>query len=216
MGPSCPSLPDYLSLITEIVQDKASMDSTHSHRRRSESIWSKIGKNLPRIVGTIFMIAGAILVAVSGRHVLKANQAREWPSVTGKIISSETTTGQAGAGSGTGKSSETYGIAVVYEYQVNDTSYSSDVVAFGTDHFHGHKSSNQVLKKYPANTDTTVFYDPEAPDTAVLEPGFHMRSLILPGGGTAFFLGGCFMFFFIPGDPHAKEREAFRKFRESR
>ena len=49
---------------------------------------------------------------------------------------------------------------------------------------------SQIARQYPVGRELTVWYHPDDPDLATLEPGASKEALWAPGAGAAFFLFG--------------------------
>ena len=99
-------------------------------------------------------------------HLPMAVASLSWPTVEGLIISSEVYEGCCG------EYSEGWWPEVSYGYSVGETAYVSDKVEIldvgdsSTSYF-----AQQVILRYPVGKQVMVYYNPEDPSMAVLEPG---------------------------------------------
>ena len=121
-------------------------------------------------------------------QISKAKQSVNWPSVTGTVVSSKTEQHTSTETSGSTKREVTYDVAIItYEYNVGGKNYSSNKVAFG-----GQKrgSAYMLVKQYPREKSVPVYYDPDNPEDAVLEPGMKEGSYFLPIFGVIIILFG--------------------------
>lgn len=98
----------------------------------------------------------------------KASLSKNWHATPGKIISSEldaqTTTDEDGY------QTTTYIAKILFEYQVDKTSFKGECINFD----YGMRTSNKgkqqsIVEQYPAGSQVTVYYDPDDPKQAVLE-----------------------------------------------
>ncbi len=101
----------------------------------------------------------------SYRELKHAHASRTWPHTPGVILTSNTQLEKDEEG-------EARRAFILYFYEVQGTSYrsarvfSGDVLGLGFG-----RTIRRYLAAYPAGKAVTVFYDPESPGTALLEPG---------------------------------------------
>jgi len=93
-----------------------------------------------------------------------------WPSVPGKIVDSKVTQVR----DSDGDMSKT--AVVSYAYAVAGTPLLGSRVSIGN------RNPSAVVQKYPAGADVLVFYDPNKPGSAVLEPGGSGLTALLVAG----------------------------------
>ena len=102
----------------------------------------------------------------------RENAAETWPSVIGKISASEVRVSRAGRRHGT-----TQFPHVSYTYEVNGKAYhSSNIMAGGEI---GGVNVESTLARYPNGSEVTVYYNPQKPNDAVLQPGDKTMSKVL-------------------------------------
>lgn len=83
---------------------------------------------------------------------------------------------------------------ILYQYLVNNETYSGSRIRFADTTGSSRSAQEKSIEPYPLGKQVEVFYDPNDPKVAVLEPGGGLRGLglILPpllvGGIGAFFL----------------------------
>lgn len=111
-------------------------------------------------VGVLFMYK-----AVNGR--LKSKKARTWPTVIGRVLSSEVQEDRFR--NATGKASIAFVPDISYEYNVNGTPYTSKDVIFG-EKTYDYVTASRICDKYAVDTTPEVYYNPERPSEAVLAP----------------------------------------------
>ncbi|HTD23698.1 MAG TPA: DUF3592 domain-containing protein [Terriglobales bacterium] len=119
-------------------------------------------------------LAGLGLIFMAAFDLRKANRAKTWPTAQGKVLSS----GLAAVNDSDGT---TYKAAILYEYSVNSVDHRSDVwrVRAGSSSFT--KAATEAVKRYPAGATVTVYFNPENPADAMLEPGKVSWSLLFGG-----------------------------------
>ena len=114
----------------------------------------------------------AILFLFGIRNLERDYRSLHWP-VTSGVIRSVSMHGAPFNGPGADQNS--YYSDIVYDYQVAGASYSGTRVTFGGLWLIYNNGSNKsqvraVLDRYPVGKQVSVYYDPNAPETAVLEP----------------------------------------------
>lgn len=93
----------------------------------------------------------------------RENAVRTWPSVTGEVGTSEARTHRH-----EGHQSAPFP-HVTYTYEVDGKTYHSSNIMAGGDV--GGMNVENTLARYPQGAKVTVYYDPQNPKDAVLEPG---------------------------------------------
>lgn len=128
---------------------------------------------MPPAIG---ILVGGLLIFMSIVEGRKGKASLQWPSVQGTVLSSELVLDSSGEAS-------TYTPTVTYAYVVNGRPLTCAKVQYSS------TTSKKVLAKYPKGSAVQVFYDPQAPSTAVLERGGSTRGMMF--GGIAVAVGGC-------------------------
>ena len=145
------------------------------------------------LVGLGLFLVGCAFISYGLGQMSKAKQSVNWPSVPGSVISSEKEKHTTTEESGSSKRTVTYYLAAInYEYQVDGKAYRSNRIAFGG------QNRNQtvtLLNKYPKGKSVIVFYDPDDPEEASLEPGMKKGSYFTPIFGAVFALFGLLIAF---------------------
>ncbi len=95
----------------------------------------------------------------------EAAASKEWPSVEGVITHSELIKSRDSDGN------DMYSASVHYDYSVDNNNYSDSGIRVSDSRTSVKSNVKKTLKKYAVGTTVTVYYDPEFPNTAVLEPG---------------------------------------------
>jgi hypothetical protein len=130
--------------------------------------------------GVIFLVGLAIVLSGVMTY-RKSNQASHWLPAQGRIKTSEVTRTTGGK--------IQYYAHIEYEYTAQGMNYSSNNVTFAqlmgiADT--GQSAAQEKVKKFPAGSTVTVFYDPNDPRRAVLQKGGDSGILILGGIFIAF------------------------------
>jgi hypothetical protein len=138
-----------------------------------------------------FLAAGIAMMVLWGIPTLqKAKTSTSWPTTRGVVIDSDM---ERKVDNGTGRHrsrSITYHAHVTYEYAVDGTEYNCSTVSFGQ---YGSSSRNhalQIVNRYPVGKTIEVHYDPDRPESAVLEPGVSFSSYLGLGLGGVFAVVG--------------------------
>jgi hypothetical protein len=123
-------------------------------------------------VGVLFMRN-----AVGGR--LKSKQAQAWPTVQGRVVTSEVVEDRYR--DPTGKATIAFVPNVVYEYNVNGQTYNSRNVIFWQTNY-DYLVASRICEKFTVDATPDVYYNPAKPTESVLVPKSTegMRSLV-PG-----------------------------------
>ncbi len=124
----------------------------------------------------VFGILGAAFFVIGFSARRKARLSLLWPTANGKVVSTNMAQ-HVSVDSDTHQRSVSYQPIVNYEYQIDNTHFSGQRIAFGADSF-DYNTAQKVLQRYPIDTDVQVHYDPNDPDSAVLETS--------ASGGTLF------------------------------
>ncbi len=123
--------------------------------------------------------------------VRNASVSQDWPAVPGTITVSQVTIS-------TDEDGATYYADVQYKYVVNDRWYTADTVNFGEYGSSNRSRADKIVARYPPDSQVTVYYNPDDPDTAVLEPGLSWGSYFGFLMSLAFFIvPGIMLFSFI-------------------
>lgn len=137
-----------------------------------------------RVVFGVFLTALGIALSVHGKRVLDEAQAStKWPAVPGKVTASNLTTSHSRNGT-------TYAAHVEYAYAVGGRELSGSTVWFGDEDTHDRDDAQKTLAQFPVGKEVRVFYRPDQPETAVLEPGTYPSSYLMLGLGVALGLAG--------------------------
>jgi tetratricopeptide (TPR) repeat protein len=133
------------------------------------------------IFGILFMLPGIAVVFYGIKELKKAMASKNWSTTVGKVISSEVIRDTSGK-------RPIYIPKVFYEYSVTGNKYSSNEVSIGHWDSSSPKGAQKIVNRYPTGKDVIVYYDPDNPEDAVLEPGTSIGdyTLILFG---AIFIG---------------------------
>lgn len=124
----------------------------------------------------------------------KAVRAKYFPTVLGKITSSEVGTPIVGVGRESGDRIQTFTLNITYKYVVNGKTYSSKKRRWHEVQSSFHRYHDSIARRYPLGKSVTVFYNPKNPNIAVLEPGLGLGALT---GLLLFTSSIAFLIFFI-------------------
>ncbi len=79
---------------------------------------------------------------------------------------------------------------VRYTYQIDGKPFTGNRIAFGQKEIMSNSDAAQrVVREYPEAKSVDVYFDPNDPETSVLEPGIIPGSYQEPGFGLFFMLG---------------------------
>jgi hypothetical protein len=145
-----------------------------------------------RIFPLIFVAVGASVAFFGIRALVRAKASVAWPTTQGKVVSSSVEYHRSDKGGGT------YHAEVMYDFSVNDTSFTGNRIAYGDYGSSNPSHARQVVNRYLKGQSVTVHYMPSNPEECLLEPGVKGQSFFLPGFGLIFFTAGSVMAVFLP------------------
>lgn len=119
------------------------------------------------IFGIVFIVAASFTYTHFSKPMAEeADASKLWPTAPGIIISSEIRQSESDG-------TTMYAAIISYEFVVDDKPYLGDRISLnsGGSSTSSIKGVKKELQKYPVETAVTVYYDPELPNNAVLEPG---------------------------------------------
>ncbi len=156
----------------------------------------------------VFSVAIAFLFIIEGLRrtsrfiilVFQWKQSQEWNLVQGKVIQSDLQSVLVPGGGrrnrlhinidGSVRLVTAYIPNIVYEYRVNAKSFQSKQIFLGQQFPSSLNFSINFVEKYPTGKDVTVYYNPEKPETAVLERDRFKELFGYLGGDILFLLLG--------------------------
>ena len=147
----------------------------------------KVAVDVRTIVGTLFLGFGSLSFVMTSRDFLEARRSADWPATHGVIESSKVVERHNRRGRAKPVPS------IQYRFEVDGVARTGKRMFFGDDQllawsFGGVES---FVAEHPAGAPVEVHYDPQAPDSAVVDPGVHWAVAVPP----VF----CLLFVFIGG-----------------
>ncbi|HUX97523.1 MAG TPA: DUF3137 domain-containing protein [Bacteroidales bacterium] len=154
----------------------------------------KTGSKFVIILLTFFLVPFALFLIFSSIDLYKAVVSNSWPTANGIVISSRvdttiyTQTVKTPSNNRNGSSSRSvrtktvtsaiYAAVITYKYQVEGIEYQSS--NYTSSREEGELVwVNDLVSKYPANTDVTVYYNPKKPGDAVIAPGIQHGEMVM-------------------------------------
>jgi len=131
------------------------------------------GSTIAMICGGAFAIAlgalGAVLIILYFRNKQKAKASQTWPSVKGRIVSTNIRLEEIGDED---TSRMEYIPEVHFEYEVDEMTFKGKRFSFGSEpSFGSAEKARKFLQPYPDGQEVDLFYNPEDPGEAVLSQG---------------------------------------------
>ncbi len=118
-------------------------------------------------VGCLFLVLAGALVLWSLYQAMEMSNSEGWSKTSGRIITSG-----AAPGSGFFTQYTTYP-EVAYTYTVREQEFKSHNLHWASNFRLTRAGAEAEVARYPAGAEVTVYYDPDFPGTAVLQPGFN-------------------------------------------
>ncbi len=149
-------------------------------------------KWFPYAFCSVFIFAGLVVAVFGVVTIIRAGRSLSWPTTEGVVTTSQVVVRDGN-----------YAPAVVFTYAVGGKAYHGTEVAIGA-HFTSSDGGDAAVcaNRYPVGSKVTVFFDPEAPDHSVLEPGVSKRTYLPLVFGIGFGAAGvwfCLMFWLFSG-----------------
>ena len=126
------------------------------------------------------MAAGLLMIGAAVRTLIVAPRTDSWPSVAGKITKASYL--QRTQSTGNRKSIEHYYPSWEYSYEVDGERYTSDrirLLTFDQSYETEAEAMARATSLYPVGKEVVVFYDPDAPASAVLLRGTPYDGVIM-------------------------------------
>jgi hypothetical protein len=133
-------------------------------------------------VSLIFILIGLGLVFWGWNILHNARASAAWPTSAGRITESTLDHSTDAEGS------DSYSPKITYTYSVNNLFYDSGTIKFGENSYSSQRKAQEILSHYPVGQSVTVYYEPDNPGKAVLEPGVSAGSYIVLAIGIFFVL----------------------------
>lgn len=136
------------------------------------------------IILGLFIIAGFVAVLWGWFIIAKAQKTRRWPVVEG-VIDQSTSALEA----------NDLLPHILFSYTVNAHTYQR-VLEFPGGTSPSPELAISYARKYPVGTKVPVYFNPDQPDHATLEPGLARGDWMIPAVGIAAMAFGIFALFF--------------------
>lgn len=140
------------------------------------------------VLAVVFTLVGAAVTAWGVVDYRRAQASRNWPTANGRVQYATVETRSSRNDSGT--SSTTFQARIIYGYEIGGQTLRSERVSFGEVSTSDPADAEEIVARYQPGTTVTVYYDPQNPELAVLEPGVSLGNYLLLGIGSVFFVAG--------------------------
>jgi hypothetical protein len=145
--------------------------------------WIATGRRRLLLGGLFFgllLIAVGITIVIPGADDIRDGWAsRSWPTVRGLVTGSTVSADDS-------DDITLYRASVTYEYTVDGRQYVGSQIRFFDEGYSDPQPARDKAVQYPVGASVDVYYSPEDPSSAVLEPGASQIGLWASPG-----LGGC-------------------------
>jgi hypothetical protein len=128
----------------------------------------------------LFVLIGGGLSYWGWNILQDARASTSWPTVQGGITSSEVTVSSDSEGA------DSYSPEVTYRFQIDGQIFASSQIKFGENSYGSRRKAQEIVNQYPVGKQVMVYYEPERPTNAVLEPGVSAGSYLVLGLGLFF------------------------------
>ncbi len=157
-------------------------------------------------IGVVLAVTGLIVLGFGMRRMGQASRRRKWPTTPGSIRSSTTVARIAPALPQHGEDEEDAAARppqtlhrpeVTYTYTVDGKTYTGTALGLDTVEVSNERMAREHAARYVPGAPVTVYYDPENPSRALLEPGIHSDSWLIPGAGAACLIVAAALYGFV-------------------
>lgn len=137
----------------------------------------------------LFLMAGAGASFTGVRMILFGIVSGGWPATEGVVVSSDLDFSRSGSRMGDSQVSAD----ISYMYHLEGKKYQSDRICFGfSNPIFNH--ADKLVRKYPRKKQISVYYNPNNPEQAVLEPGISFGAVLITLVGIFFLALGVLPF----------------------
>ncbi|WP_455203734.1 DUF3592 domain-containing protein [Kaarinaea lacus] len=136
------------------------------------------------IIVALFVITGLLVTAWGVIIIIKARETQQWPNVAGVIVESNFDVGNIDLLP-----------HIAYSYIVEGQSYHRRM-EFSADISPTQEFATSYVEKYPLGTEVQVYYHPDNPQRATLEPGLGKGDWLVVAIGLSTLLFGILFLFF--------------------
>lgn len=145
------------------LRERASKDKIKKMQQMSSLTWMMPIVLLLSFIMGIFLTFGAV------KEMKEWRRSQSWPSVTGTVIN--TKIDEIRQTSNEGDVFVSYTLQITYQYSVNGIIYTSDRIGFNRQPSYSFEEGAQkAYNAYAPNGRVIVYYDPDRPDHAILDP----------------------------------------------
>jgi hypothetical protein len=157
-------------------------------------------------LGVLLGVAGLGVIIWGFIRMRRASRTRSWPTTQGTIRSSRVTSREAPAVETETRYDEDapapapqvlYRPQVEYTYTVDRQTYTGTELGVDVVEVSSRQHAQAHAARYAPGRPVTVFYDPEDPSRALLEPGVQGTSWALPAAGAACVVVAAAFYFFV-------------------
>ena len=140
----------------------------------------------------VLVVIGAFITSFTLLAVKRGKQSEQWQKCEGKVVSAEVEEERRyDPEDGT---SVYYYPRVHYEYQVGDKTYQGKKLKM-LEASMSKKKANETIASFSTGSTVEVYYDPQKPEQAVLQPGTQKFSYVFLVVGMLCILAGLVMAF---------------------
>ncbi len=176
-------------------------------RKTSGNMPPAVAWFMMRVFPLLFVAVGVVMLVIGVTGLRRAMASTEWPTTQGEVLTSEVE--RVRHRHHDRGPSTTFHARISYGYSVGGEPYTGDRVGIGDYGSNTNHHARSVVRRYPVGSHVTVYYDPDRPRIALLEPGVRASAFAVPGIGAAFVLFGglCFVVFLLHGRKQAGSEE---------
>ncbi len=153
----------------------------------------KINKTLKQLfflINFFSFFAGPVITYLGVLYIIEGYNTSNWSEVNAKVIKSQIDSEySSGVGKGSG-GGMVYFPAISYRYKVNSKTYIGKEISTMLLRTSNASNGQELISKYPLNSQISVFYNQNKPDEAVIEKGVPTRAYYI-------FFAGIFMCLFV-------------------
>jgi hypothetical protein len=136
-------------------------------------------------IAFVFFFTGTCLFLFDVKGLINGYISTTWPSTSGTIIASEINMTLIPHKGGYRKSHHPL---VVYTYTVNDVVYTNNRIDHGKQFGAPPQFLSEIINAFPVGSKVIIYYNPEDPTIASIEPGIATATYLYSGAGVLFLM----------------------------
>jgi hypothetical protein len=193
----------------DVAPNKPTTPHIESNRRSIFASIKKYAIEIRDMIVALLLIAfGLLFLKNAGGSVVEGITRANWPTTTGTIVSAKLEEGIY---------PESMHVRLSYKYFVNDNKkYVGKYIHTQEEELFGVKQAEEIVRtKYAMGRQVRVYYDPNHPEIAFLEPGPQLVEIFMLFLGLSLFIPGAIVLYWTIIDPIVEAKGVRQRTRQT-